>query len=131
MKKTILLASAFFAMLFTTTVSAQVAAGDNGGGNKPSNVVSCCPKFSVTTPAATKGGKATTRLLVGNPFKGKNRGIDLTYDIMDSKGGAVAGWEGSISKNAAGDMTIDLGKLPKGKYRLRLKAGTATETYNF
>lgn len=130
MKKTILFASALFAMLFTTTITAQ-AVGGSGGGTGGNTSVSCCPKFYVSTPSTTKGGKPTSRLLVSNAFKGMNRGVDLTYDIMDAKGGAIANSSNAISKNAAGDVVIDLGKLPRGKFRLSLKAGTATENYNF
>ena len=87
------------------------------------------PKVYVSTPSATTG-KPTRRLLVGNPFKGKNQGVDLTYDVLDPKGNVVPD---AVSKGADGDMVIDAGKLKqKTGNRLRIKGkGTAVEFYPF
>ncbi len=137
MKKTILFASAFFAMLLTTNLSAQVTSGGDGSTTSgdqrdPNDAMKCCPSIYVETPSVKKGGKASRRLLSGNPFKGKNRGIDLSYDIVDAGGSPVANGESAVTKDAAGNLVIDRSKLSKaGKFRLRLKAGTATEFLNF
>jgi hypothetical protein len=137
MKKTILFASAFFAMLLTTSVSAQVTPSTEGAAqqdekNKPADNMKCCPSIYVETPAAKPGGKSSRRLLAGNLFKGKNRGIDLTFDVLDASGSPVANGNSSVAKDASGNLVIDYSKLKKGgKYRIRVKAGGATEFYNF
>lgn len=70
------------------------------------------------------------KTLSSNPFKGKNRGIDLTFDILDPNGAVVPGLSEAITLNGSGDVVVDGAKLPKGKkYRLRAKAGNASETY--
>jgi hypothetical protein len=156
MKKTILFASALFAMLLTTAVSGQgttrpgggagagsttgAGAGSSsvgggagtttpGGSGKPQDKMITYPKVYVVTPAA-KGGQPSRRLLAGNLFKGKDQGIDLTYDVLDPKGNVVPN---SVSKNDAGEMIIDQSKLKnKTGNRLRVKgAGTAVEFYPF
>lgn len=137
MKKTILFASALFAMLLTTSVSAQVSPSTEGAAqqddkNKPSDNLKCCPSIYVETPAAKPGGKPTRRLLAGNLFKGKNRGIDLTYDVLDAGGSPAANGNSAVTKDASGNLVIDRSKFSKtGKFRIRVKAGGATEFYNF
>ena len=162
MKKTILFAFALVAILFTTALSGQVTrpgggsttggttsgsgsgAGSQGGSSAgagsqagsgttaPGAMVSY-PKVFISTPAATKGGKSSRRLLAGNPFKGKNQGTDLTYDIVDAQGNVIKDDVGAITKGADGDMVIDASKLKsKTGNRLRIKgAGTAVEFYPF
>lgn len=90
----------------------------------------CCTKFYVSTPSAKKGGKATNRLLAGNPFKGKEKGIDLSFDFLDPNGAVVDGLDNAISSDGAGNIYVDAAKLPAGKkLRLRAKAGKSSETY--
>ncbi len=138
MKKTILFASAFFAMLLTTSVSAQVTPSTGGGVGQqddksgPTDNLKCCPSIYVESPAAKPGGKPSRRLLAGNLFKGKNRGIDLTYDVLDAGGSPAANGNSAVTKDASGNLVIDRSKLSKtGKFRIRVKAGGATEFYNF
>ncbi|MBK9108767.1 MAG: hypothetical protein IPM92_10480 [Saprospiraceae bacterium] len=90
----------------------------------------CCAKIYVSTPAAKKGGKTTNRLLSGNPFKGKERGIDLSFDFLDPNGTAVDGLDHAITTDGSGNVYVDAAKLPAGKkIRLRAKAGKSSETY--
>ena len=64
-----------------------------------------------------------------NLFKGRNHGIDLSFDVLDPAGTVVPNGQSAISQNATGDIVIDAGKLAKGKkYSLRVKAGNDTET---
>lgn len=149
MKKTILFASALFAMLLTTTsVSAQgtpakddvsnpaggdMSGKDDKGGNQGSDdAMKCCPKkLILSIPAKTKGGKATNKVLSSSILKG-NEGKDLSYDIVDAGGTSVPGAHGAVSKNAAGELVIDGGKLGKGKkYTFKFKAGTKTQSVAF
>jgi hypothetical protein len=154
MKKTILFAFALIAILFTADLSAQVTrpgggttsggsgtgAGSQGGGSGATSqggskgagaqgAAVTYPKVYVLTPAAT-GGTPSRRLLAGNLFKGKDQGIDLTFDVLDPKGAVVTG---ALVKEADGNMVIDAGKLKsKTGNRLRVKGkGTAVEFYPF
>ncbi|MBK6543914.1 MAG: hypothetical protein WAS55_02690 [Saprospiraceae bacterium] len=135
MKNCILFFSALFVMLLTSSVSAQAVGTDAGkqgsATGSPTERPKCCAKVYVELPAAMKGGKPTSKLLSANPFKGKNAGLDLSMDVLDPAGKPITGgWE--MRRNPAGDMIINAENLPKGrKYRLRVKAGTATEYYNF
>lgn len=89
----------------------------------------CCTRIYYSAPA-TVTGKATTRLVSGNMFKGQNRGVDLTFDFLDPKGAVINGLDAAIGSNGSGDVVIDGSKLPKGqKVRLRARAGKASETY--
>ncbi len=93
--------------------------------------VHCCPKIFVSTPSVKKGGKPSVRLVSSNLFKGKNAGIDLSFDVLDPAGAVVENGQSSISQNATGDIVVDSSKLAKGKkYRLRVKAGNDSELIN-
>lgn len=134
MKNCILSIAALIMMLVATSLSGQGSIGGSGnpgtstGNPTPSDRMVCCKKIYVETPSLT-GGVAKTRLLSGNPFKGKNAGLDLTFDVVDAKGNPVSnGW--SVGPNAAGDYLVKPGTFTKGmKYRLRLRAGKNTEFY--
>lgn len=114
-----------------TKITGNDAAQSGGGvtsNGKQSYV--CCSRIFLSTPAMTQGGRATTKTLSTNPFKGKNKGIDLTFDFIDPQGAVVPGLDAAITKNPSGDVVVDGSKLPKGKkLRLRAKAGSAVESY--
>jgi hypothetical protein len=126
--------SLFIALLISTAAVAQVTKGSDqsptGSGTANSaQSVKCCPKVYASTPATKPGGKATMRLLASKPFKGKQQGVDLSFDVLDAKGKVVEGVSDAITTNASGDVVVDRAKLPAGKYRLRARAGKASETY--
>ncbi|MBK7357855.1 MAG: hypothetical protein IPI45_13070 [Saprospiraceae bacterium] len=109
---------------------ATTASGGQGA-TTPMAHVSCCPKIYVSTPSIKKGAKPATKLVSSNLFKGKNQGIDLSFDVLDPAGAVVPNGQSAISQNATGDIVIDAGKLAKGKkYRLRVKAGNDSELIN-
>ncbi|HRG67331.1 MAG: hypothetical protein JNL65_09790 [Saprospiraceae bacterium] len=136
----------FCSFIFATGVFAQVemkptgkpagkpaqggstAASDQGSSSALAHV-HCCPKIYLSTPSIKKGAKPATKLVSSNLFKGRNQGIDLTFDVLDPEGAVLPNGQSAISQNATGDIVIDAGKLAKGKkYSLRVKAGSDTET---
>ncbi len=105
------------------------AAGSQGSAGSALAHVHCCPKIYVSTPSIKKGAKPATKLVSSNLFKGRNQGIDLSFDVLDPAGAVVPNGQSAISQSATGDIVIDAGKLAKGKkYSLRVKAGNDTET---
>lgn len=126
--------SLFIALLISTAAVAQVTQGSDQvrTGSGPANAVQsvkCCPKIYASTPATKPGGKATMRLLSSKPFKGRQQGVDLSFDVLDAKGKVVEGVSEAVTTNDSGDVVVDRAKLPVGKYRLRARAGKASETY--
>jgi len=111
-----------------TSQGTAQAPGSQSQSQSAQSARKCCSKVYFSTLGAN--GKATTRLVSGNLFKGKERGIDLSLDFLDPKGTPVSGLDAAITNNQAGDIVIDGSKLPKGqKLRLRAKAGKSSETF--
>lgn len=121
----------FFSMMFASSVFGQTSQGTASSPGSQTQVQTprkCCNKVYFATTGVN--GKTTTRLVSGNLFKGKERGIDLTFDFLDPKGAVVTGLEAAITNNQAGDVVIDGSKFAKGqKLRLRAKAGKSSETF--
>ena len=127
----------FCSFIFATGVFAQVemkptgkpagkpaqggstAASDQGSSSALAHV-HCCPKIYLNTPSIKKGAKPATKLVSSNLFKGRNQGIDLTFDVLDPEGAVLPNGQSAISQNATGDIVIDAGKLAKGKKRRKI-----------
>lgn len=129
-----------FALLFVSaSVFSQVGIQTNSGssnlsgsdGSSTDAIFTCCMRVYLKVPPSMPGGRATMKLIKEKPFGGAHEGIDLSNDFLDPSGNVVSDDAGAISKSDVGDLIIDGAKLRKGmKYRLRLRAGQATETYD-
>jgi hypothetical protein len=99
------------------------AAGGGSGTQAPTAIT--YPKVFVLTSGQAR------RMLAGNLFKGKDQKVDLTFDIVDSKGNVIKDDAAAITKGADGDYVIDASKFKsKTGNRLRVKgAGTNVEFY--
>lgn len=124
----------FAALFLSASVFGQVGIQTNSGSQNnlgsSGDAFTCCMRVYLKTPPAMPGGRAGMKLIKEKPFNGAHEGIDLTNDFLDPAGVVIPDDEGAISKSDVGDLIIDGSKLRKGmQYRLRLRAGAATETY--
>lgn len=129
MKNLLLFAALFLSASVFGQVGIQTNSGNSNVGSS-GDAFTCCMRVYLKTPPARPGDRASMRLIKEKPFDGAHEGIDLSNDFLDPAGNVIADDQGAISKSDVGDLIIDASKLRKGmQYRLRLRAGTATETY--
>ena len=119
---------------FATAQGRQIETNVKAATGTSVEVNKCCSRIFVQCDQNSKAGASNNRLLSAKPFNGKNTGIDLGFEVTDLKGKQItSGW--SIKRNAGGDLILNSCNLPLGccskKYRLKVKAGTAAESYTF